>query len=78
MVSPFCAKDIQELWQPFLASTDWEGNARKEFERKVTTVVRSGHRIADHIEVGVYWAICPKCRELLIQVRKSVVRAGKS
>jgi hypothetical protein len=77
MICPFCSQDIQELWQPFYAQTDWQGNALPQPNRGVCTVTKPGKRIAAHINVQAYWAICPKCRELIVKVHKAVTNASK-
>jgi hypothetical protein len=77
MICPFCSQSIQELWQPFCAITDWQGNALPEHKHGATTVTKPGKRIAAHIDIQLRWAVCPKCRELIVKVCKTVAYASK-
>jgi hypothetical protein len=78
MVCPFCSQPIQELLQPFYAITDWQGKALPEPTRGAMTVTETGKRVTAHVDVQIYWAICPKCRELIVKVQKTVTHARKS
>lgn len=79
MVCPFCLLDINELWQPFYAMTDWQGNALLERKRGANAVAKTtkGRGKATHITVEPYWAVCPKCGELIVKICKSVSLANK-
>jgi hypothetical protein len=79
MVCPFCSQDIQELWQPFCALTDWQGNALGVPDRGARTVTKSAgsKTAAAHVAVQLYWAVCPKCRELIVKVHKATTYARR-
>jgi hypothetical protein len=46
-------------------------------QRGTRTVTKPEKRKAAHIKVETYWAICNKCRELIVKVHKTVAYAGK-
>jgi hypothetical protein len=77
MVCPFCSQPIQELFQPFCAITDWEGRSLPQPTRGARTITETRKRISAHVDVQLYWAICPKCRELMVKIHKAVAYATK-
>jgi hypothetical protein len=76
MICPFCSQPIHELWNPFWTKTDWDGTVFPEPVREAKTVTKSVDRQAEHIEVHLCWAACPKCRQLLVKVEKKITRAS--
>lgn len=57
-----------------------QGTALSEPERGARTVAKAGvnKAAAAHIAVQLYWAVCPKCRELIVKVHKAVTHARRS
>jgi Domain of unknown function (DUF4145) len=72
VICPFCSQEIQEHWQPFHASTDWQGVPLQEPDLAVRTVTKPAKRKFEHIEIEAYWAVCRKCSELMVKIRKAV------
>jgi Domain of unknown function (DUF4145) len=71
---PFCNENTPELWQQFLAITDWKGQALGQPLHYVE--MRPADDRIINVLVAVKWMICPNsnCKEIIVQIQKHSVK----